>query len=116
MIKHAAIFWSFTILAVVGLVVNFMYDPLNTLLVLLIPLLLVGIIVVYFKRTRGNFVSGSGNRKIKVKPSAKTMAKVASTRKPGQHQPPNRTQRKQYPFQVIEGSKDKKDDQLPKYH
>lgn len=47
----------------------------------------------------------------KIKPSARTMAKVAAERKN-----PRTEKRKTYPFQVIEGNKGKNDDDLPKYH
>jgi hypothetical protein len=46
----------------------------------------------------------------KIKPSARTMAKVAREQRPSSGQ-----KRKHYPFQVIEGQKGK-DDDTPKYH
>ncbi|WP_425495255.1 hypothetical protein [Paenibacillus tengchongensis] len=81
---------------------------------LLLPALLIaGVIFYAYRIAPRSRVRGPGGKKIKVKPSQKTMAKVASARK-GQPAPPKR---KSYPFQVIEGSKGKNDDdQLPKYH
>lgn len=81
---------------------------------LLPSFILVGLLYFAYRLTmkdRG-YGHGSGRSRTKVKPSQKTMAKVAGVRKtqaaPGK--------RKTYPFQVIEGSKGKNDDQLPKYH
>ncbi|MFD2879406.1 hypothetical protein ACFTAO_31080 [Paenibacillus rhizoplanae] len=76
------------------------------------PLILLGLLYYAYKIAPGRMGGGPGRPRTKVKPSAKTMSKVAGIRKttgsPGK--------RKSYPFQVIEGSKGKNDDQLPKYH
>ncbi|WP_238650206.1 hypothetical protein [Paenibacillus piscarius] len=112
MIRHALIFWITTLLALWGLVVDVMARGLMAFSFLIIPLILVALIYYAYKVGPGRMGGGPGRPRTKVKPSAKTMAKVAGIRKtsasPGK--------RKSYPFQVIEGSKGKNDEQLPKYH
>ncbi|MNH41940.1 hypothetical protein D3C79_1035350 [compost metagenome] len=78
----------------------------------LLPTLLLFALLIYAYRLTQKKPNGPGGSRPKVKPSQKTMAKVAGVRKtqaaPGK--------RKTYPFQVIEGSKGKNDEHLPKYH
>lgn len=76
-------------------------------IMLMLALLLLGYRLMQKSRMRG-----PGGSRTKVKPSQKTMAKVAGVRKTQ----PAPGKRKTYPFQVIEGSKGKNDDQFPKYH
>lgn len=112
MIRHALIFWITTLLAVWGLAVDIMARGLMALSFFIFPLILLALLYYAYKVVPGRMGGGPGRPRTKVKPSAKTMAKVAGIRKtsgsPGK--------RKSYPFQVIEGSKGKSDDQLPKYH
>ncbi|MEK3792466.1 hypothetical protein MKX42_12135 [Paenibacillus sp. FSL R7-0204] len=112
MIRHALIFWITTALAVWGLVLDIMARGLMALSIFILPLILLGLLYYAYKVAPGRMGGGPGRPRTKVKPSAKTMSKVAGIRKtsgsPGK--------RKSYPFQVIEGSKGKNDDQLPKYH
>jgi hypothetical protein len=112
MIKHALIFWITVSLAVFGFVEGFLREPFSTLKGLMIPLAIIAFIYYAYKKGPGSYARGKSGSKIKVKPSQKTMTKVAGVRKtqttPGK--------RKSYPFQVIEGSKGKNDDNLPKYH
>lgn len=112
MIRHALIFWITTVLALWGLVVDVMAQGLMAFSFLLIPLILLALLYYAYKVVPGRMGGGPGRPRTRVKPSAKTMAKVAGIRKtsasPGK--------RKSYPFQVIEGSKGKNDEQLPKYH
>lgn len=113
MIRHALIFWISIVLAIFGFVVEFILDPLHTLTRLILPLALLAFIYVAYKTGPGKYANSNNSRsKVKVKPSQKTLSKVAGMRKaqatPGK--------RKSYPFQVIEGSKGKNDDQHPKYH
>ncbi|WNS44329.1 hypothetical protein [Paenibacillus sp. MMS20-IR301] len=104
------VFWISIVLAVWGLVTDFMIRGLSALSVFILPLILVALLYYAFRSMPGR--TSGGRSRTKVKPSAKTMSKVAGIRKtqasPGK--------RKSYPFQVIEGSKGKNDDQLPKYH
>jgi hypothetical protein len=108
--RHALIFWSAILLSAFGVITAVTEGKWMQLSGLIIPLLLF-VVVYYFMKTR-RFSFGDRGSKIKVKPSQKTMAKVAGIRK--SQASPGR--RKSYPFQVIEGSKGKNDDQLPKYH
>jgi len=113
MIRHALIFWISVCLAVFGLVTGITGYGFGWLFwSLLPPVLLVAILLFGYKLTQKKYVRGPDGARTKVKPSQKTMAKVAGVRKtqtaPGK--------RKTYPFQVIEGSKGKNDDQYPKYH
>ncbi|MNO46737.1 hypothetical protein D3C76_370270 [compost metagenome] len=113
MIKHALIFWITVSLAVLGLVTQFMLVGFRALTSLIIPLLLLGIVFYAYRSAKVGYGQGSGRSKTKVIPSQKTMAKVAGLRKTQTAAP---SKRKTYPFQVIEGSKGKSDEQLPKYH
>lgn len=111
MIRHALIFWSAILLAVIGLVdgvVNFSFSSLTRWMV---PLILFAVLYLLYKYPPRKFANSSRS-KTKVKPSQKTMVKVAGLRK--SHASSGK--RKSYPFQVIEGSKGKNDDHLPKYH
>lgn len=114
MIRHALVFWVSIALALLGLVLGLMSNIFETLKVFIFPLVLLGLIYYAYKSSPAGktYRSGHQQSKVKVKPSQKTMSKVAGVRKsqavPGK--------RKSYPFQVIEGSKGKNDDHLPKYH
>ncbi|WP_019909641.1 hypothetical protein [Paenibacillus sp. HW567] len=112
MIKHALIFWITVSLAVLGLVTNFMMIGFRALTPLIIPLLLLGVVFYAYRANSLGSARAAGRPRVKVKPSSKTMSKVAAMRKP-QSTP---GKRKTYPFQVIEGSKGKNDEHLPKYH
>ncbi|GGF77011.1 hypothetical protein GCM10010912_22640 [Paenibacillus albidus] len=112
MFRHALIFWISVTLAVIGLVTGVMNYGLGSLSFLIFPLLLIGVLFYAYRIAPGRSPRGGGS-KVKVKPSQKTMAKVAGLRKT---QTPASGKRKTYPFQVIEGSKGKNDEQLPKYH
>lgn len=112
MIRHALIFWISIVLAVWGLVTDFMAVGLRALTPLILPLVLLGLVYYAYKAGAQNAQRGRSGTKMKVKPSQKTMSKVAGVRKSG----PAAGKRKSYPFQVIEGSKGKNEDNLPKYH
>jgi len=112
MIRHALIVWSAVLLAVIGLVEGFRDRGWASLTSLIFPLVLLAIVFYAYRLSAGGNRSRSSQSKIKVKPSQKTMAKVAGMRKTQG----TAGKRKSYPFQVIEGSKGKNDDQLPKYH
>lgn len=112
MIRHALIFWITVSLAVLGFVKGILTFPFATLSGLIFPLVLIAIVIYAYKMGPGKYARGRSGSKVKVKPSQKTLSKVAAVRK---SQSPS-GKRKSYPFQVIEGSKGKNDDQLPKYH
>ena len=112
MIRHALIFWSAVLLAVIGLVDGFVRYGFSSLTRLIIPLVLCAVLYLLYKYPPRRFANNNSRSKTKVKASPKTMAKVAGLRK--SHTSAGK--RKSYPFQVIEGSKGKNDDQLPKYH
>lgn len=111
MIRHAIIFWSAILLSVFGFADAILIrGDWSRLSEILIPVLLIAIVYYFYKK--GSFRTASRGTQVKVKPSQKTMAKVAGLRK----SQPAPAKRKSYPFQVIEGSKGKNDDHLPKYH
>lgn len=112
MIRHALIFWITVSLAVLGFVIGILIEPFPTLRLLILPLVLLAIICYAYKKGPGKYARSSSGSKVKIKPSQKTLTKVAGVRK--SQSPAGK--RKSYPFQVIEGSKGKNDDQLPKYH
>lgn len=112
MIRHALIFWITVSLAVLGFVKGILDQPFSTLSFLIFPLVLLAIIYYAYKKGPGRYARSRGGSKVKVKPSQKTLSKVAGVRKSQS----STSKRKSYPFQVIEGSKGKNDDQLPKYH
>ncbi len=88
--RHAIVFWVAAALAVLGFFDRLLFDPMVLVRMLLIPVLVFGVVFL---------------------PSARTMEKVAAAKKTH-----TAGKRKHYPFQVIEGSKGKNDDQQPKYH
>ncbi|MDO7905182.1 hypothetical protein Q5741_01980 [Paenibacillus sp. JX-17] len=105
MIRQAVIFWGSIILAVIGLI-----DSPQFLTTLIIPVVLLAVVFLLYKYppSRGR------SKQPKVKPSARTMAKVAESRKTSSSAS---KRRKEYPFYVIEGHKGKQeDDNIPKYH
>ncbi|SET57889.1 hypothetical protein [Paenibacillus sp. NFR01] len=114
MIRHALIFWISVSLAVLGLVTGLMREGLSSLQSLIFPLVLFALLYYAYRVAPGapSRSRGPSRSKVKVKPSQKTMNKVAALRKSDS----SPSKRKSYPFQVIEGSKGKSDDQLPKYH
>jgi len=110
--RHALIFWSAVLLAVFGLVDGLVNYGLRSLSGLIVPLIMVVLFFLLYKYSTRGMTNRGVRSKAKVKPSQKTMAKVAGLRKTQA----SSGKRKSYPFQVIEGSKGKNDDQLPKYH
>ncbi|MBW4839350.1 MAG: hypothetical protein KZY74_08130 [Paenibacillaceae bacterium] len=74
---------------------------------IIVPVAVVGIVILLYKYPPRKY----RKTQPRIKPSARTMAKVAAERKPARTE-----KRKAYPFQVIEGQKGKNDDDLPKYH
>ncbi|UQZ32558.1 hypothetical protein C2I18_02695 [Paenibacillus sp. PK3_47] len=113
MIRHALIFWISVCLAVFGVVSGIMLYGFEWLFWEILPIaLMFGLLLLGYKLIMKDRRRGPGGSRTKVKPSQKTMSKVAGVRKAQ----PAPGKRKTYPFQVIEGSKGKNDDQYPKYH
>lgn len=107
--KQSIIFWFVIALAAIGVINGLLGFGGIHWSNYAIPILLAAIVFLLYK-----FPPKKYNRKSqapKIKPSLKTMTKVA-----GDKRPSSRPKKKQYPFQVIEGSKGKSDDELPKYH
>lgn len=100
------IFGTAIALAVIGLLSTFIDSNGINWLRLLPPLLVIGGVWLLYKYPPGRYKK---HKSPKVKPSARTMAKVASQKRSPSEK------RKHYPFQVIEGQKGK-DDERPKYH
>lgn len=106
--KQALIFWVLIGLAAIG-IANSMLT--GGILNWLIPVILVAAVFLLYKFPPAKYRSKSP----KVKPSVKTMAKIAKTTP--QRRSDAAPKRKHYPFQVIEGNKGKNEDgQQPKYH
>lgn len=78
MIRHALIFWITTALAVWGLMVDIMARGLMALSIFILPLILLGLLYYAYKVAPGRMGGGPGRPRTKVKPSAKTMSKVAA--------------------------------------
>ncbi|AIQ53843.1 hypothetical protein [Paenibacillus sp. FSL R7-0331] len=113
MIRHALVFWISVLLGAYGLFFGVVNYGLSWLFWELLPsFILVGLLYFAYRLIMKDQAYGSRRSGPKVKPSQKTMAKVAGVRKTQAAS----GKRKTYPFQVIEGSKGKNDDQLPKYH
>ncbi|MFD1989678.1 hypothetical protein ACFSGI_06905 [Paenibacillus nicotianae] len=88
---------------------------------LIVPIILIVVLFLILRSTSG--MAGRSYNGPKVKPSARTMAKMngsqknsyksTSSRPSNSHQP---KPKKNYPFQVIQGNKGKDDDEAPKFH
>ena len=107
--SQAVLFWTITVLAVVGLIETLMRNWLS----LLIPISLVVLVFVLYKYPPGRY-----RKSPKIKPSAKTEAKLAEARRRASsgNAGTSGKARKNYPFQVIDGQKGKQNDEFPKYH
>lgn len=88
---------------------------------LIVPLILIGVLFLILRSASG--LPGRTQRGPKVKPSARTMAKMNGSQKGNykttSSRPSNSNQpkpKKNYPFQVIQGNKGKDDEEAPKFH
>ncbi len=97
------------LLAAAGLVNSLMYNWVS----LIIPVALLVLVYVLYKYPPKRYRKGP-----KIKPSAKTAAKMAASqrRSSAASQGLPGGKRKSYPFQVIDGQKGKNDDDIPKFH
>lgn len=105
--RQSIIFWAAVSLAAVGLISNFVMT--FSLTKLLIPVAMLIIIFLLYKFPPKRYRRA---KRVKIKPSVRTMKKVEAARR---QQGASPAKRKSYPFQVIEGQKGK-DEQTPKYH
>ncbi|AZK47047.1 SA1362 family protein [Paenibacillus lentus] len=105
--KQAILFWIIIGLAAFGVVNSLFGNGQMNWSRLLIPVVLLAIVVWLYKFPPRKYRA----RHPKVKPSARTMAKLAAEQRQSSGQ-----KRKHYPFQVIEGNKGKNDEDMPKYH
>lgn len=105
--KQAILFWSMIGLAAFGVINAIFGRGLMDWSSLLIPAVLVGIVFWLYKFPPRKYRA----RHPKVKPSARTMAKLAAEQRQSSGH-----KRKHYPFQVIEGNKGKNEDDVPRYH
>ncbi|MNJ47550.1 hypothetical protein D3C77_427090 [compost metagenome] len=106
--KQAIIFWSVMGLAAFGIVNALFGNGRMNWSSFLIPVILGGFVFLLYKFPPRKYRKA---RHPKVKPSARTMSKLAAERRQSTGQ-----KRKQYPFQVIEGNKGKNDEDIPRYH
>ncbi|WP_145408390.1 hypothetical protein [Paenibacillus xylanexedens] len=109
--KQAVLFWTFITLAAIGALAFLSSGGISRIV---IPLIVLGGIFLLYKYPPQRWRRKSTP---KVKPSARTMAKVnaqqSSTKKSTSG---SSKKRKDYPFQVIQGQKGKSDEDIPKFH
>ncbi|MFD1176233.1 hypothetical protein ACFQ3W_07970 [Paenibacillus puldeungensis] len=103
--KQLFAFWIIALLAVVGIMDNLFVN--GNWINIIVPVAVVGIVFLLYKYPPAKY----RKQHPKVKPSARTMAKVSAERRSTGGE-----KRKHYPFQVIDGQKGKNEDDLPKYH
>ncbi|WP_138493051.1 hypothetical protein [Paenibacillus pinistramenti] len=107
--RHSIIFWTVMVLAAAGLVNTLLSNWIS----FVIPAALIILVFVLYKYPPKRFRRGP-----KIKPSARTAAKMAaSQRRPSSaSRSAGDGKRKHYPFQVIDGQKGKNDGDVPKFH
>lgn len=105
--KQGIMFWIIALLVVFYIVDGLFVSQSIAWGSIIVPVAVVGIVFLLYKFPPRKY----RKQHPKIKPSARTMAKVAAERRPAAGE-----KRKHYPFQVIEGQKGKNDDDLPKYH
>ncbi|WP_059052352.1 hypothetical protein [Paenibacillus senegalimassiliensis] len=98
--------WIIAFLSVFGIIDGLFLSKHIPIGNVIVPLAVVAIVFLLYKYPPRRY----RKQHPKIKPSARTMAKVAAERRS------TTEKRKAYPFQVIEGQKGKNDDDLPKYH
>lgn len=107
--KQSIMFGIIMLLGVFYLVDGIFVRHTISLASVIIPVAVVGIVFLLYKFPPRKYRK---QQQPKIKPSVRTMAKVAAK----QRRSSSSEKRKSYPFQVIEGHKGKNDDDLPKYH
>lgn len=108
--RQSILLWIVGILSVIGVLAGLFGYARIRFVDFLIPVILLIVVFLLYKFPPGQ----ARKRSPKIKPSARTMAKVAQAKRSNTS---TAKKRKSYPFQVIEGNKGKNaDDDLPKYH
>lgn len=109
--KQAIVFWTVIILATFGIIGILGRASLSSIL---IPLIVFGVVFLLYKYPPARWSRKAKTPKIK--PSAKTMAKVNAQNNASARKSSSSKKRKDYPFQVIQGQKGKSEEDIPKYH
>ncbi|MGO4527518.1 hypothetical protein AB4Z30_00445 [Paenibacillus sp. 2TAF8] len=110
--KQAIVFWVVVVLASFGIISFLTRASLSSIL---IPLIVFGVVFLLYKYPPARWSRKAKTPKIK--PSAKTMAKVNAQHHANARKSSSSKKRKDYPFQVIQGQKGKNNDEdIPKYH
>lgn len=99
--------WIIAFLSVFGIIDGLFLSKSISTGSIIVPLAVVAIVFLLYKYPPRRY----RRQHPKIKPSARTMAKVAAERRSTATE-----KRKAYPFQVIEGHKGKDNEDLPKYH
>ncbi|RRJ66484.1 hypothetical protein EHV15_28830 [Paenibacillus oralis] len=107
--KQGIMFGIIMLLAVIGIVDAVFVRRTLGLANIIVPVAILGVVFLLYKFPPRKYRK---KQQPKIKPSARTMAKVAAE----QRRSSSSERRKSYPFQVIDGHKGKNDDDLPKYH
>ncbi|MNI28382.1 hypothetical protein D3C76_115300 [compost metagenome] len=111
--KQAIIFWFTILMAAFGVVAAIGSGSIR-LGSILIPIIIFAVVFLLYKFPPKKFQRG--HSRVKVKPSARTMAKIAAEKRGSANTQNHSSKRKHYPFQVIDGQKGKNDEDYPKYH
>ncbi|WP_342551807.1 hypothetical protein [Paenibacillus sp. FSL R7-0652] len=110
--KQAIVFWAFIVLAALGVIGLLGRASLSSIL---IPLIVFGVVFLLYKYPPARWSRKANTPRIK--PSAKTMAKVNAQNNVTARKSSSSKKRKDYPFQVIQGQKGKNSEEdIPKYH
>ncbi|KAA8782317.1 hypothetical protein ABIE27_000825 [Paenibacillus sp. 4624] len=110
--KQAIVFWAFIVLAALGVIGLLGRASFSSIL---IPLIVFGVVFLLYKYPPARWSRKAKTPKIK--PSAKTMAKVNAQNNVSARKSSSSKKRKDYPFQVIQGQKGKSNEEdIPKYH
>ncbi|MFK0523311.1 hypothetical protein ACINKY_13965 [Paenibacillus illinoisensis] len=105
------VFWAAIALAAFG-IISTLGD--RGIYGLIIPVVVLGAIFLLYKYPPRRWARKT---KPKIKPSARTMAKVKAQSGAGARKSSGSSKkRKDYPFHVIQGNKGKSDDDIPKFH
>lgn len=106
--KQAIVFWAFIVLAAFG-VLSWLSNA--SIVQILIPVVVLGGAFLLYKYPPRRWAR---KQTPKIKPSAKTMAKVNAQNSARKSH--STRKRKDYPFHVIQGQKGKNDEDVPKFH
>ncbi|MEO2207094.1 hypothetical protein ABGV42_25590 [Paenibacillus pabuli] len=109
--KQAIIFWIVIAIAAFGLI---SWVASRGIFGFIVPVAVLGGIFLLYKYPPRRWARKT---KPKIKPSARTMAKVKAQSGSGARKSSGSSKkRKDYPFHVIQGNKGKSDEDIPKFH